>query len=251
MRKFSFLLMASVAALCSCTEPAEPEKKDESQGPEEKPEKYVDGTTVIGERKAIDMGSGILWAEVNIGAGASHEYGDYFSWGEVSPKQTYTWANYKWGDGTAIASNEELDKLYMTKYCMFAAYGDKDGKSVLESSDDAASVMWKDGWRMPTYDEIVALYNNSDWNWIRVEGIYGYEITSKVTGKSIFLPGASSKIGEGYGLLNLCTYWTSSLFARNEQYYAYSFGYPDEPQHISNTFRYIGMTVRPVHDKQK
>ena len=41
----------------------------------------------------IDLGlpSGLLWAECNLGANAPEEYGDYYAWGETSPKSVCSW----------------------------------------------------------------------------------------------------------------------------------------------------------------
>ena len=40
------------------------------------------------EYEYVDLGlpSGTLWATCNVGANAPEEYGDYFAWGETSPK---------------------------------------------------------------------------------------------------------------------------------------------------------------------
>ena len=46
----------------------------------------------------VDLGlpSGNLWAECNLGASTPEQYGDYYAWGEVEPKQKYTSLNHKW-----------------------------------------------------------------------------------------------------------------------------------------------------------
>ena len=50
----------------------------------------------------------VLWAICNVGAEKPEEYGDYFAWGEVEPKEEYTWENYKWCNG---------DYTKLNKYC--------------------------------------------------------------------------------------------------------------------------------------
>lgn len=47
----------------------------------------------------VDLGlpSGLKWATCNVGATTPEEYGDYFAWGEVEPKETYSWSTYKYG----------------------------------------------------------------------------------------------------------------------------------------------------------
>ena len=46
----------------------------------------------------VDLGlpSGTLWATCNVGANAPEQYGDYFAWGETTPKDVYDYNNYKW-----------------------------------------------------------------------------------------------------------------------------------------------------------
>lgn len=44
--------------------------------------------------QAVDLGlpSGTKWASCNIGAEKPEDYGNYYSWGEVLPKEDYSWA---------------------------------------------------------------------------------------------------------------------------------------------------------------
>ena len=74
--------------------------------------KYVD----------LDLPSGTLWATCNVGASKPEEYGDYFAWGETTPKSTYDWSTYKWCRG----SRETL-----TKYNTKSSYGIVDKISYL------------------------------------------------------------------------------------------------------------------------
>ena len=49
----------------------------------------------------IDLGlpSGTMWATCNVGAESPDQYGDYFAWGETTPKATYNWSTYKYCKG--------------------------------------------------------------------------------------------------------------------------------------------------------
>lgn len=256
MKHLKFIAEAMTLALaCACGKNNGTPDPEPTPGPAPEPT-YVDGSTVINGRNALDLGTDLLWADVNIGASASHEYGDYFAWGEIEPKKEYNWANYKWGNGIEAETKDERDNLLqMEKYCMFAIYGNKDSKSVLESEDDAATQLWKDGWRMPTKAEVDALMKNCTMEWTRVEGRFGFEIFSKKTGKTIFIPAAGAMSSGGpVNVADRCVYWTSSLYTQNEQYMANSFFHIEgekENAHpvISHTFRYMGYTIRPVHDK--
>lgn len=235
----------------SGNEVEKPEDKPEDDGP------YVDGSGTVAGHEALDLGTGILWATTNIGAENPQDYGTYFSWGEVAKKETYTWANYKWSDGFVPQTTKDYEELKMTKYCLFKVYGTKDDKKVLEPADDAAAQIWKNGWRMPTKAEVEDLLAKCEWEWSRVDGLYGYKISSKKTGKSIFLPAAGMIAADGsHNSAFMCNYWTSSLHDQNEQYYAYSFVYlnddkDENSRYISHTYRYLGMTIRPVCAKTK
>ena len=125
------------------------------------------------EPEYMDLGLSVKWATFNVGATSPEDYGDYFAWGETEPKQTYSWENYKWCDGTQNT---------MTKY------NATDGKTILEPADDAAQVHWGGNWRMPTKEEIEELIDNCTWSESTENGVKGYVVTSKHTGNSIFFP---------------------------------------------------------------
>lgn len=83
----------------------------------------------------VDLGLSVKWATCNVGATTPEDYGDYFAWGEISPKTEYNWGTYKY---------RSVNKL--TKYCFATASGIADNKTTLELSDDAAYVNWGKGW---------------------------------------------------------------------------------------------------------
>ncbi|MBQ9671399.1 MAG: hypothetical protein IJV34_00915 [Prevotella sp.] len=60
---------------------------------------FEQATTTHNGREFIDLGlpSGLKWATCNVGASKPEEYGNYYAWGETTPKSTYSWDNYKWG----------------------------------------------------------------------------------------------------------------------------------------------------------
>ena len=131
---------------------------------------------------AVDLGlsSGTLWADRNIGALSPEGYGDYFAWGETHPKSVYDWSTYKYCRGTEDT---------ITKYCDDSSYGTVDNKTILEPSDDAATVNWGYGWRMPTHEEQMELREKCKWTWTTCNGVKGYKVVGP-NGNSIFLPAA-------------------------------------------------------------
>ena len=52
--------------------------------------------TTVKQPTPIDLGLSVLWADRNIGADSTTDYGYYFAWGETKPKDTYSWVNYKY-----------------------------------------------------------------------------------------------------------------------------------------------------------
>ncbi len=204
----------------------------------------VHDTIIIKDRtpegvEMVDLGlpSGIKWANMNVGATSVTDDGDYFAWGETSPKTTYDWSTYKWCNGS---------KDTQTKYCPSSEYGYNgftDGKTTLDPEDDAAHVNWGGNWRMPTKAEQDELRTNCTWTWTQKNGTNGYEVKGK-NGNTIFLPAAgyrssSSLIRVGsYGY-----YYSSSLLG---SYYAYYLYFRSDYVDRDYDFRCSGRSVRPV-----
>ena len=120
--------------------------------------------------KIVDLGlpSGTLWAAMNIGANSIEDYGDYFAWGETTPKSEYTWDNYT---GKVITSDE------------------------LPADRDAATANWGSDWQMPSLDQIKELISECNWRWTTLNGINGQLATSKRNSNFIFLPAAGARDG--------------------------------------------------------
>lgn len=191
----------------------------------------------------VDLGLSVKWASCNIGASAPEEYGDWFAWGEVEPKENYSWETYKWCMGSEST---------LTKYCPSADYGYDgftDDKTVLDPEDDAATVNWGDGWRMPTTDEFSELVDECTWEWTTLNGVYGAKFTSNKEGYTnnwIFLPAAlSADTSEGlFG-----DYWTSSLVTYSPYFANYLFFNQFSNYYLNSYYRYGGRSVRPVYQK--
>ncbi len=191
----------------------------------------------------LGLPSGIKWASCNVGAEKPEDYGNYYAWGEILPKEDYSWITYKYANGTSW----EDPKL--TKYCNDASYGDNgftDNKTTLEPEDDAAHMNWGDSWRMPTDAEWTELCEQCTWTWTTQNGVRGYQVTSKTNSSFIFLPAAGSRSGRYLiGVGGSGSYWSSSLYeggphiAWNPYFDSGGVdGYYDP--------RYGGLSVRPV-----
>lgn len=137
----------------------------------------IGGSTDKVEYVDLGLPSGNLWAKCNLGASAPEAYGDYYAWGEVEPKQVYTYPNHKW-------YKEGAPSLGFTKY------NNEDGKLSLEDEDDAVIQKLGNGWRTPTLADFREL-TNQKYTTIKkttLNGVAGYQIKSKKNGKSIFIP---------------------------------------------------------------
>lgn len=137
----------------------------------------IGGSTDKVEYVDLGLPSGNLWAKCNLGASAPEAYGDYYAWGEVEPKQEYTYPNHKW-------YKEGAPSLGFTKY------NNEDGKLSLEDEDDAVIQKLGNGWRTPTLADFREL-TNQKYTTIEkttLNGVAGYQITSKRNKKSIFIP---------------------------------------------------------------
>lgn len=220
---FSFLLLLATclvgsSAFCNCS------KEDHD---------YVD----------LGLPSGTLWATCNVGASSPEEYGDYFAWGEIEPKNDYIVSTYKYCKGTFST---------LTKYCTNSSCGTVDNKTELEPSDDAATANWGSGWQMPSFEQCRELYNSSytTTTWTTMNGKYGRKITSKSNGNSIFLPAAGYRRGTSLDSAgSFGCYWSRSLYTSNSND-AYVLFFNSRNIFTGNVSRYRGWSVRPVRVKK-
>lgn len=131
----------------------------------------------------VDLGLSVKWAKCNLGAKNPWENGDYYAWGETSPKKSYDWESYTpIGDGSY---------------------------SYLSTDNDPAAIRLGRNWHTPTESEFSELLDECKWVWSTENGVEGYHVVGP-NGNSIFLPAAGSMDGEenlaaeGYGY-----YWSN------------------------------------------
>ena len=133
MKRFlTLLLIASSLAFINQSfskpepeEPIEENNKIEENIPDYNGHDYVD----------LGLPSGLKWATCNVGSTTPEGYGDFFAWGEINTKDSYTPQNsitngYQIGD---ISGNEQYD---------------------------AARANWGATWRLPTKEELQELLDN-------------------------------------------------------------------------------------------
>lgn len=210
----------------------------------------------------IDMGfeSNILWAQYNLGVSLSNLnvhtgwYGDYYAWGEIQPKENYTWDTYKY------AENETT----LTKYCVYNEkevkwhdkYHEMDNKYELENIDDAAYMKFGEGWKIPSKKDFNELLKNSTNIYVNeyngIPNLRGRVFTSKINRNELFFPATSYKINsqlnedtDGYDGY----YWSSTIVEHipNEAYHLSIF---KEHYGVGGDQRYVGFSIRPIYKKE-
>ena len=189
----------------------------------------------------VDLGlsSGTKWATCNVGANNPEGYGDYFAWGETTPKETYNWSTYRYCNG-------DYNKL--TKYCNNAEYGNDgftDALTTLEASDDAATANWGSVWRMPTQTELNELKNSCTVTWVTYNGVNGRLFTGP-NGNSVFLPAAGYRGGSELYLAGSGGYYWSSSLSTGSPYDAWNLDFDSGNCHMHYDYRFYGQSVRPV-----
>lgn len=180
----------------------------------------------------VDLGLSVLWADTNVGATAAADDGNYYAWGETEPKTSYTWGTYKYG----------TSRTDITKYT--------ESYPTLESMDDAASVNWGYGCRMPTQEEFGNLKKTCKWTWTSKQTssggtISGYEVSSKTNSNSIFIPATGEYMSTLYQYGKMGYYWSSSIF-NNGNYSSKMFVFDYESYYCAGVDRCYGGPVRAV-----
>ena len=197
----------------------------------------LDRSFVTIDEEYVDFGlpSGTLWATCNIGASSPEKYGEYFAWGETRSKSSYSWSNYNY----CIGSNTSL-----TRYCTLGSYGSVDNRTTLLANDDAAHVIWGNGWRVPTRDQWDELNRYTTSRETYLNGVKGREYSEN--GYSIFLPYAGCYWR--YELMDVRTdgyYWSNEIL-RESPDCAWYFDVSTDSWKRGDGYRSYGQSIRPV-----
>lgn len=115
------------------------------------------------ESEAIDLGLSVKWAPYNIGASEAWEYGNYYAFGELEPKNLYLKNNY-------------------VKPVEFNCEG-----SIETSNSDISTVKWGKQWRMPSASEYNELFELCEVKLITIKDNMVFEITGP-NGNKLHLP---------------------------------------------------------------
>lgn len=201
----------------------------------------------------VDLGlpSGTKWATANIGASVPEDYGNYYAWGEIEIKEDYSWSTYKYffdnnGDNVPYDDNWRVESGELKDI----------GCNIAGTQYDVAHMKWGDSWKIPTSAQMDELQNKEycEWTWTLLNGVKGYIITSKLNGKSIFLPACGVFYSNEQQHMNTDGhYWLSTSETSNTFYADHLMFSSDsyETRHKSDLFqdyngRDHGRAIRPV-----
>ena len=172
----------------------------------------------------VDLGlpSGTLWCKCNLGTNTETEYGDYYSWGELTTKNDYSDENY----------------TYRNK------------PKQLPLKHDVASQKLGKNYSIPTKKQLDELlkYTNKKW----VENYNGTGINGMVfkgkNGNTLFIPAAGYKSENYYHVCESSLVWTSNCSVSRNNCAFYLLSYKLQASICSGNF-YYGQSIRPVFKK--
>lgn len=186
--------------------------------------RYADGT-VKQERMAVegsvDMGDGLLWGVMNLGAEQPWQVGNHYAWGETEGKESYTVENYKY------AGKDMPNSIAGTWY-------------------DAATVALGGDWRMPTYDEWHTLIQNTTHDFVEIESQVGWLFRAK-DGTLLFMPANGYIYDTSVGTPNEGYYWSETGSDVVNAYVTYL---PENSFGQSNYAKATGIGVRAVKNSK-
>ncbi len=184
--------------------------------------------------EAVDLGLSVKWASCNLGAKKPEDAGNYYAFGETSPKSDYSWSTY------TICKKEDCrtssDPIYL---------------EIAGTKFDAAHINWGGTWRTPTKDQFDELMERCTWTKTTKNGVIGYEVKGR-NGNTIFLPSVSAYVGnklfeyDDTDKIEGC-YWSSTICtSRSYESTAYFVELGRKIVDWDVWDRCYGLTIRPV-----
>ena len=158
--------------------------------------------------KTVDLGTGVLWANMNVGAAADYDLGDLVGWGDDKGTNTRQWIDSKYGD-----FYEGME------YCLDWYGGLHRDRGIGHGRYDYATAKWGGGWQMPAKSDWDALISKCKWEWM--EDRHAFKVSGN--GNYIYLPAVGYEIGKQSGNLGIsCEYWSASLDTDTKEWYSYN-----------------------------
>ena len=200
------------------------------------------GSTATETMEYVDLGlpSGKKWSKKYLGAETATDEGDYYAWGETSPKNPgkldFTKEKYGLLDGA---------------WGEFRRYHKKDGWKQLMPYDDAATVRLGSKWHIPTETEVQELFDNCTTKEITLNGQPGIALVSKINNNYIFFRNNGYRSGDKWFYATERVCWTADLYTGEVEFASYFIIYKYEGKIRVDTgwgaFRSDGMNIRPIY----
>ena len=211
--------------------------------------------------------NGVNWSAYNLGATMAasdgRSAGDLYRWADTGV--IYTAKSTTYNNSATITFDGAHQsgyvnypgEIYAISSSAYSKYNETDGKTVLDPVDDIVQLKYPGtGWRMPTYENWVALSSAmQDGEHFTVTGsssTYGVSITDNNSGFIIFLPRKIISGKAGTDVSNVAYFWTSTVnsgAAKNNWTHAHVIKMSNSG--FNSTYvlsRDIGVSVRPVKD---
>ena len=198
------------------------------------------GGTATETMEYVDLGlpSGKKWSKKYLGAETVTDEGDYYAWGETSPKNIGDFTNEKYG-------------LLDGGWGEFRRYHGKDGWKQLMPYDDAATARLGNKWHIPTETEVKELFDNCTAKEITLNGQPGIALVSKINNNYIFFRNNGFRCGDKWYFATECVCWTADLYTAEVQYAIFFKIFIYEGDIITTTNwregRSSGMNIRPIY----
>ncbi len=197
------------------------------------------GTSATETMEYVDLGlpSGKKWSKKYLGAETATDEGDYYAWGETSPKAPghFTEEKYELLDGA---------------WGEFRRYHKKDGWKQLMPYDDAATARLGNKWHIPTVTEVKELFNNCTAKEITLNGQAGIALVSKINNNYIFFINNGYTSGIKMYRTDQCVCWTANLYKDEvqlaEEFKIFIKGDKIITETDWSNPRYSGMNIRPI-----
>lgn len=173
----------------------------------------------------VDLGlpSGLLWANMNLGAPNEQSEGSLYQWGDPEPhswSSGYNGAGYKWKD----SAYDGLPNM------MYSKYNQTDKLITLEAEDDAATQTLGEKWHIPDSVDWKELVQECQWMDMEIGGQKVWKIVGK-NFKYIILPQGpyyNENVPSNQNFSNGVYYWTRNLANPSALRTVLGMGYPIE-----------------------
>ncbi len=227
-----------------------------------------EGETIATSDLYVDLGVGVKFAVMNVGATEATDPGERFGWGEIETKGNVSWSSYDYHDYYEQNANAEKDPAtngglyFINKYCydIYGEINDCSKGQTLLTNDDVAYVQWGSDWRMPTAADFEKIFSNIDLTSdgsdddMLLTAFWDSEtnclvVSNKYTGAELTLPCVSHITDRGILYQrdgSYAGYWTSTLSSSHSTKACCYHPTLYKGAYRVDQYRFYGYYVRPV-----